>query len=156
MSDRLADWFPQLTAGSYAVTSRAQFDYNCVAWALGETIRWWWPDESEVSYWPEGVRRHETLEAFVEAFRLFGFEECQNPDLEPGWQKIAIYGHEDGCPTHAARQLADGTWTSKLGRLEDISHANLDQLTGSAYGRPVLFLRRRRGRRASSPEEANP
>lgn len=156
MSDHLARFFPQLGAERYAVTSPAQADYNCIAWAAGETMRWWWPDEFEQYYWPEEVPRRSTLDAFVAAFRVLGFEECQRADFERGWEKVAIYAHEDGSPTHAARQLADGTWTSKLGKWEDINHANLDQVTGCAYGRPVLFLRRRRGRRASSPEEANP
>lgn len=34
----------------------------------------------------------------------------------------------------AARQLADGGWTSKLGQSVRIEHATLDALTGEAYG----------------------
>ena len=49
----------------------------------------------------------------------------------------------DGVPTHAARQLTDGTWSSKLGRFHDISHS-IDGLSGNEYGRPVLYLRRKK------------
>jgi len=43
--------------------------------------------------------------------------------------------------THAARQLDDGTWTSKLGSLEDITH-ELQALEGADYGHVVLFMKR--------------
>ena len=41
--------------------------------------------------------------------------------LQDGYEKIAIYAL-DGEPTHAARQLDTGRWTSKLGKHEDIEH----------------------------------
>jgi hypothetical protein len=47
----------------------------------------------------------------------------------------------DGTPTHAARQLPDGTWTSKLGISEDIQHA-LDDLAGAVYRAVVQILKR--------------
>lgn len=46
-------------------------------------------------------------------------------------------------PKHAARQLASGRWTSKLGKLEDIDHA-LHDLEGMLYGAVVLFMKRPR------------
>jgi hypothetical protein len=39
----------------------------------------------------------------------------------------------DGEPTHAARQLPNGKWTSKLGRWQDIEY-ELDGLVGKMYG----------------------
>jgi len=42
---------------------------------------------------------------------------------------------------HAARQLPEGRWTSKLGELEDIEHA-LHDLTGTVYGSVVLVMKR--------------
>ncbi|TAF36353.1 MAG: hypothetical protein EAZ69_10585 [Oscillatoriales cyanobacterium] len=47
----------------------------------------------------------------------------------------------NGIPTHAARQLANGKWTSKLGWLEDIEH-ELDGLTGDRYGVVGQILKR--------------
>ena len=85
--------------------------------------------------------RQETLEAFRLAFKSLGFVDCETPDIGPGVEKIAIYSTADGRPTHAARQLSDGSWTSKLGRLHDITH-DLSALTGPIYGSPALFMSR--------------
>lgn len=49
----------------------------------------------------------------------------------------------NGRPAHAARQLADGSWTSKCGRSEDIRHT-LEGLAGDVYGEPTIFLSRPR------------
>jgi len=153
MNHELEHHFPALAGSQYEVTSPAQVDYNCVAWAAGNDSRWWWPDEFNQYYWPPEVPRRTTLEAFVRAFQVLGFEVCNDGSLEIGWEKVAIYTRDDGAPTHAARQLPDGTWTSKLGRLEDIKHVSLDHLSGEAYGQPRAFLRRRRAGQHFSYEE---
>jgi hypothetical protein len=88
------------------------------------------------------VPREVTLVAFVEAFRVLGYEECDDGSLEDGYQKIAIFADDAGNPTHAARQLPNGEWTSKLGQLEDIVHATVDDVNGPTYGTPVEFMRR--------------
>ncbi len=46
-----------------------------------------------------------------------------------------------GVPEHAARQLANGRWTSKLGRAEDIEH-QLHDLEGEVYGTVALLMKR--------------
>ena len=58
---------------------------------------------------------------------------CGNGSLEDGYEKVAIYAR-DGELTHAARQLRDGRWTSKLGKYEDIEHDSLEALYGDGYG----------------------
>lgn len=52
-------------------------------------------------------------------------------------------------PTHMARQLANGMWTSKLGGNEDITHFTLDALESygpirirDEYGCGVIYMRR--------------
>lgn len=65
----------------------------------------------------------------VELFLAAGYELCGDGSLEDRYEKIAIYA-KDGEPTHAARQLGDGRWTSKLGKYEDIEHDSLDALYG--------------------------
>ena len=54
------------------------------------------------------------------------YEECQSAALDAGYEKIALYAlqNDNGVlvPTHAAKQLRDGRWMSKLGGLEDIEH----------------------------------
>ena len=93
-----------------------------------------------VGYWPPGIPRQETLAAFEEAYGTIGFSPCQGSELEPGFRKIAIYA-DNGVPTHAARQLPDGRWTSKLGRHEDIEHLGLEVLEDGGYGEVALILR---------------
>lgn len=44
--------------------------------------------------------------------------------------------------THAAKQLADGRWGSKIGQLEDIVHTTVEALSGSDYGEVVQFMKR--------------
>ncbi|MEH2465522.1 DUF7689 domain-containing protein [Nostoc sp.] len=73
---------------------------------------------------------------------MLGYEVCQSDVLEEGFQKIAIYTDSNKVPTHIARQLPTGKWTSKLGSLEDIEHNNLQGLTGNpAYGELTYIIK---------------
>ena len=104
----------------YLITSPETPDYNCVAWAAEDTVRWWEPDPMGDYYWPEAVPRGYTLESYVLAYKALGYETCTDTKLEEGYKKIAIYIRNDGRPTHAARQLINGNWTSKLGKCFDV------------------------------------
>lgn len=132
--------FPLLDADNHRLTSPTSREYNCIGWAAGDTAAWWWPDAEEVGYWPAGVPRKETLAAFIQAFESLGYEPCNGAEVEEGFEKIAIYTR-GGTPTHAARQLPTGRWSSKLGIQEDIEH-ELGALNGPAYGTVVAVLRR--------------
>jgi hypothetical protein len=95
----------------------------------------------ENNYWPEGALLEETLAAYIQAYQTLGYEICDADLLETGYQKIALYIDPRGIPTHAARQLPNGKWTSKLGWLEDIEH-ELDGLVGDRYGVVGQILKR--------------
>ncbi|WP_293105967.1 hypothetical protein [Moorena sp. SIOASIH] len=75
-----------------------------------------------------------------------GYVICETPDLEENYQKIAIYMLNDQ-PTHVARQLLNGKWTSKLGQDEDIEHDTLEGLTGERYGQVAQVMKRKVGSR---------
>jgi hypothetical protein len=60
---------------------------------------------------------------------------------QTGYEKVVIYG-DSGRARHAARQLADGRWTSKLGSCLDIVHNTPDDVAGAVYGTPIGSLRR--------------
>jgi hypothetical protein len=128
-------------------TSDPSDDYNCIAWAANEDFRVWWPDPRYIGYWPDGIAREETVEAFVAAYATLGYEPCDNGDLEQGFEKIALYLHQ-GKPTHAARQLATGSWSSKLGPNIDVEHDTPEAIIteiavlANIYGMPAKFLRR--------------
>lgn len=66
--------------------------------------------------------------------------------MEEGYEKVALFARHDDegriAPTHAAKQLADGRWTSKLGALEDIEHMEPEDVNGPLYGTPIRFMRR--------------
>jgi hypothetical protein len=128
--------FPGLAQSPFQITSEPTSDYNCIAWAVGENDQWRWPTKS----WPPSIGRAEKRANFVRFFQGYGYKSCDNPEPEDGFEKIALY-ENDGVPTHAARLLPNGWWTSKLGGEHDISHS-LDGLNGDDYGQPVAFMRR--------------
>jgi hypothetical protein len=132
---------PRLTSDNYRETSPASWEYNCVAWAAGVTDAWWWPVPGR--YWPDGVLREETLPAFLAAFATLGYLPGVSAILEPDVEKVAVYA-AGSTPTHAARQLASGWWTSKLGPSLDIEHATAEDVAGGAYGEVVALLGRTR------------
>ena len=127
-------------------TSPEDMHYNCIAWAAEDVTRFRWPLGG---YWPPEVERELTIETFIKAYGLLGYEPCSSDEKEQGFQKIAIFARpDDKKPTHAARQLDNGRWTSKLGPSYDIEH-DLHTLTadipalGPLYGDVVGILRRR-------------
>jgi len=135
--------FPYLRDRSYRVTSLYCEDYNCIAWAVGDTENWWSPDED--SYWPENVRRDDSLEAFLEAFRTKQYELCAfDETVEENREKIVLFIDHNGKPTHAAKQLDSGAWTSKLGRVWDIEHDALRGVECNEYGHAKYMLSRQR------------
>jgi hypothetical protein len=141
VSDDLESVFPQLSRSAYSITSSSTPEYNCIAWAAGDTERWWWPVAGSFTYWPPNIPLQVSLDAFIKAFGTLGFIPCDDPDMEQGYEKVALYVDHDGKPTHAARQLPNGRWTSKLGKIEDIEH-ELEGVTGSVYGSVAQILKR--------------
>lgn len=135
--------FPNLRREDHEITSCSTPDYNCIAWAAGDTENWWWPDDPLIGYgyWPINVPRAPTVMAFLQAFATLGYLQCDNEEVEAGYEKIALYTL-DGVPTHAARQLPSGHWTSKLGDFQDIEHRNLNCLEGPCYGKATVYLKR--------------
>lgn len=124
-------------------TSERTRKYNCIAWAAGDTEKWWWPLGF---YWPSGIPKETTLEAFIALFKSLGYEDCYTPELETGYTKVALFCKQDS-PTHAARQLEDGFWTSKLGEEIDVRHefnelATVPQLA-NLYG-DITFLMKKK------------
>lgn len=130
--------FPNLNAEGYVPTSPPTPVYNCIAWAAGDTTHFWWPHPK--AHWPAGVPLEETIDAFIAAYKTLGYEICLSGAHEAGVEKIAVYAL-NGAPKHAARQLPDGTWTSKLGKNIDISHT-LAGLVGLCYGDVAFYMSR--------------
>jgi hypothetical protein len=103
---------------------------------------WWWPHEDPAdAHWPPGIQRIRTLESFRLVFAALGYSVCPHERLDPGFVKVAVFANPGGVPTHVARQLSSGRWTSKLGRVEDIEH-DLHDLEGALYGAVALIMQR--------------
>jgi hypothetical protein len=143
MKPTLEAVFPGLAGKPYRITSPHDEVYNCIAWAVGISNDWWWPDESGKGYWPIGIPREVSIDAFRHMLSSLGFEPCPDADLEPGFEKVALFTNDAGVPKHAARQLGTGFWTSKLGNMEDIEH-DLRDLEGTIYGMVALVMRRKK------------
>lgn len=132
------DAFPKLNSNNHKKTSEADPTYNCIAWAVGCNTDFFSPEIYR--YWPSNIKRECSIEAFLSLFNSYGYEICKNGELEKGFLKIALYT-KNFIPKHAARQLSDGWWTSKLGTLADIKHKNLYDISGYDYGFPTHFFR---------------
>ena len=139
-SEQLEVLFPKLRETEYRLRSPKARHYNCIAWAAKDDSRWWEPGLLDIHYWPDAAPQEYSVEAYTKAFSTLGYEPCDDGSLEAGHEKIALFADDDG-PTHAARQLDNGRWTSKLGMLEDIEHT-LEGLSDCQYGKIVLFMRR--------------
>ena len=133
--------FPNLISCDWKITSDKTRRYNCIAWSVGLTHRWLWP--SITSDWPDSVPRVRTIEAFIAMLATFGFEPCEQGDLETDIEKVALYAIGE-LPTHAARQLPSGAWTSKLGRDYDIEHTTPEGVESALYGSVVKYFKRPR------------
>lgn len=134
---RCGENFPRAGRETW-ITSPIDFNYNCIAWAAEDTTHFWWPEQ--LGFWPAEAPRNTSLEAFLIAFATLGYAPCSDGNLVPGMQKVAFYG-KGRSVLHAARQLSDGKWSSKLGRAQDVSH-DLSSLEGPAYGIVIQFVER--------------
>jgi hypothetical protein len=138
--------FPNLRRGEYQFTSPEDYHYNCIAWAAGNNTMWWEPSGYRIHYWPPGVTPEYTLESYIRVYTIHGYRPCETAELEPDYEKVAVYVDSLGIPSHAAKQKESGVWMSKLGEYEDIEHDTLEALEGKepAYGRVAQILKRLR------------
>ncbi len=133
--------FPNLHSGNYRDVRAATKRYNCIAWAAGIDDDWW--DPASTRTWPGSAPRDWKLTSLIVVYEWAGFVICADAALEDGVEKIAIY--VDGPEwMHAARQLANGKWTSKIGELEEIEHDTLEDLEGPAFGKVTTYMQRPR------------
>ncbi len=89
----------------------------------------------------------DTVAELQRAFESLGYAPCPNMNLEPGFEKVALFGLADAY-THAARQLANGQWTSKLGNEEDIEHDAPETVAGGIYGEVMSIMKSPNPRKA--------
>jgi len=132
--------FPYSEVDPFIKTSEPSFAYNCIAWSVDDDSKWWWPHKD--AYWPDDIKKEETIEAFIDLYSSMGYELCDYPDYDDNYVKLVLFADEEGNPTHAARQLSNGKWTSKLGPSEDVEHS-LKSVSDGEYGKPVVYFKRK-------------
>ena len=142
-SDQRAS-FPRL-GEEFEVLAPATVTYNCIGWSLGHTRSWVWPT---VSGQPASLYHFDGLYRYYGFYRVAGLDYSRQPGLD----KVVLYASQqpDGriAPTHAALQMTDGSWSSKLGSLPLIRHLHPNDVAGPSYGSPwVLYVRPRSGKR---------
>lgn len=132
--------FPRLNDSNHRKTSPATPSYNCFGWAIIGREVLMGPRPGYL--WPDVAPRDMKLSSFVVAASEFGYAPCETGNLADGVEKIVLYGLTERVD-HAARQLPDGRWTSKLGlEHEDIEHNTPDCVSGGVYGSILQFLAR--------------
>lgn len=135
--------FPRLGDG-FEVLAPASSTYNCIAWALGKDDRW---------VWPSGHGRQVNTADFDALFAFHGYKRITslNYDKVAGYDKLVLYAkaNEFGVPepTHGARQLTDGSWSSKLGKLPLIRHLHPDDIDGGTYGEAYAVYTREKAKK---------
>ena len=136
---KLPKEFPNTNIEPFVITSPKANAYNCIAWAYEDNTKWYWPDE--YSYWPDSVIKEATINALIALFQKKGYEVCNNYELESNYKKVAIYADSENNPTHAARPLANGDWTSKLGRGNDVTHT-IESMANGFYGNVKVVMKK--------------
>jgi hypothetical protein len=133
--------FPSLAGKDYDISDE-DFNYNCLAYALGDYNNWWEPPIGDGRYWPSGFPEDVTVDTVEAIIRLHGFTEILSEEDVPSTDSIAIYaiGNEW---VHFAR-FSNGSWSSKLGEGHDISRVTLTDMAIDDYGKVVKILSRPR------------
>ena len=131
--------FPNLASEEFEIVEPPSPRYNCIAYAAGDTANWWQPLRGR--YWPAHATYSYSIESLREVFAGLGFEQCEDSVAEDGYQKVALY-EEHGEWQHAAIQMPNGRWRSKIGRNAVIEHRSPESLSGGMYGNPTVYMRR--------------
>ena len=131
--------FPNLYGEGFEIVEQPSPRYNCIAYAAGDTAEWWWPDG--INYWPPWATLNNRIENLEEVFVGLGYEQCNDSSSEDGYQKVALYEIQ-GRFQHAAMQMPNGRWRSKMGQGPVIEHLRPESLSGGMYGDATMYMRR--------------
>jgi hypothetical protein len=130
--------FPLLTDYELIPNSESM-EYNCISHTLNINNDISWPFDNN-NYWP--VSRDLTKESFDKFYEFHGFEKMNLLDFsyDPKYIKVALYTNK-GIPTHAAIQVDEFFWESKIGELGIIKH-DLFEIEDNVYGEVTQIYRK--------------
>lgn len=132
--------FPSLNRHNSKKKSPDDFNYNCLAFVLGDRRQWWEPPGQFGFYWPPGFPEDLSIKTVTAIIKLHGFVVELEPTAHPLTDSVAVYGKGEEW-AHFAK-FSNGVWMSKLGEDHDITHSSLDLLEGDLYGNVVKILSR--------------
>ena len=135
----LIEAFPNLSGEDFEILAQPSRRYNCIPYAAVDTTQLWWPNG--ISYWPPWATVDNKIESLKELFAGLEYEQCQYSNAESGYQKVALYEIQ-GKFQHAALQMPNRPWRSKMGQGPVIEHRSPESLSGEKYGHPVVYMRR--------------
>ena len=135
----LIEAFPNLSGEDFEIVEQPSQRYNCIAYAAGDTTEWWWPNG--IVYWPPWATLDNRMESLKEVFAGLEYEQCEDGNVEEGYEKVALY-EVQGRFEHAALQMPNGRWRSKMGAGPVIEHRSPESLSGGMYGNPTVYMRR--------------
>ena len=87
-TDVLIGAFSSLASEGFDIVDEPSPWYNCIAYAAGDTSKWWWPDG--INYWPPWATLTTKIESLQEVFAGKGYEQCEDSGTEAGNQKVAL------------------------------------------------------------------
>ena len=148
---QLLGYFPKLAQDKYfEITSKASCDYNCISWACKYDDRWIQPSYLGnpnldcVVWWPPDVQEGTDINCLISVFEYHGYTICDGFEHENGYLKVALYLDAiKNIWTHAARELRNGYWTSKLGPSVDIQHGTPYTIENDIYGKVYCFMKKK-------------
>ena len=111
-TDLLTAAFPKLASEGFEIVEQPSEQYNCIAYAAGDTRQWW--DHNQRHYWPAYATRSNDIESLKELFAGIGFQQCHDSGTETGYEKVALY-EEQGAWKHAAVQTPSGALAQQSG-----------------------------------------
>jgi hypothetical protein len=96
----IENWFPNIVGKNFKII-KSKGDFNCVSFSLGIFDGWMW---TSTELWPyDRIPRNSGIEGFKKLYKLYGYEECYNPNYEAEYEKIAFYSKQ-GEPSHACKR----------------------------------------------------
>ena len=132
--------FPNLANEAFEVVCSPSSTNNCIAYAAGDNTMWWGTGYG--FYWPSGINRSRHIKSLIALFEALGYTICSKPDMNPGYQKVALYANGENDWTHASLQMPNGRWRSKLGNGPLIEHRAPESISGEVYGNVHTYMRK--------------
>ena len=131
--------FPRLIGKEFDLSDES-FNYNCLAFALGDHSQWWEPPMAPGQYWPPGFSDDVSIQTVEKIIRVHGYTKELELDSMPETEAIAIYGI-GGEWAHFAK-FSSGKWKAKLGWGHDVQGVSLSDMEVPIYGKVIKILSR--------------